>query len=131
MVTRHGARSFVFQYRNAHHVSRRWTWDDASLALSAIRTEAKKLAGDVARGQDPVADRRREREAARVAAGSTVQAICDLYLDRMEKLPPDKRLRSLDQKRDVLERLVYPHIGNRPIGGVRRGDITRMLDNAR
>ncbi len=127
MVTSTGTRSFVFQYRNKQQISRRWTWS-TDLPLLKARSEAKKIAGLVEMGKDPVAERREVRDAARQAATNTLKAVAEMYLTREGKKPVNERLRSLDQKRDVLERLIYPHLGNRPIGEIRRGDITRVLD---
>jgi hypothetical protein len=72
MVTATGARSFVFQYRNAQQISRRWTWS-TDLPLLKARREAKKMAGRVAEGKDPVAERSKEREAAREAISNTLE----------------------------------------------------------
>jgi len=65
MVTKNGARSFVYQYRNKdEHRSRRKTWavridgSNTGLTLSEAHKEAKKLAGDVEKGADPVEERR-------------------------------------------------------------------------
>src|ERR1700733_14610803 len=78
MVTRSGARSYIFQYRNAHHVSRRWTWSATDLSLDQARKEARKLAGDVAKGGDPVGEKRKKKS----AATNTLKAVCEEYLTR-------------------------------------------------
>ena len=57
VVTSNGARSFVYQYR-ANGISRRLTLD-GKLTLADARKEAKKRQGEVAKGGDPVADRRK------------------------------------------------------------------------
>jgi Arm DNA-binding domain len=70
MVTKSGARSFVYQYRNALHQGRRMTWavrfdgSSAGLTLEQARSEAKKVAGDVERGFDPLERIREERRKA-------------------------------------------------------------------
>jgi Arm DNA-binding domain len=70
MVTKNGTRSFVFQYRNALHQSRRMTWaaridgSNAGLTLDQARKEAKKVAGDVERDIDPLEEKREERRKA-------------------------------------------------------------------
>jgi integrase len=127
MVTSTGARSFVFQYRNAHQVSRRWTWDVA-LPLLIARREARKMAGRVAEGKDPVAERRVEREGSREAATNTLKAIAESYFATEREKPVKDRLRSLNKKHQTFKRNIYPHIGAKPIGEIRKSAINRMLD---
>src|SRR5207253_1357501 len=50
-------------------------------------------------------------------------AICENYLKR-----EGSKLRTLDQRKSLLRRLVYPHIGARPIAEVKRSEIVRLLD---
>ena len=69
-VMKGGARRYVFQYRNALHQSRRKTWvarikaTDTGLTLDQARREAKRVAGNVERGIDPVETAREERRVA-------------------------------------------------------------------
>ena len=85
MVTKVGARSFVYQYRSAGR-SRRMTFP-INLGLEKARREAKKALGGVAAGGDPLQERRK----AAATAENTLQAICEEYLKR-----EGKRLRSHD-----------------------------------
>jgi hypothetical protein len=62
MVTSNGARSYVVQYRNADGVSHRMTINGGR-KFSAAKTEAKKLLGKIADGGDPLADKRKQRDA--------------------------------------------------------------------
>jgi hypothetical protein len=70
VVTKAGARSYCFPYRNTLGESRRKTWkvrgggSDAGLTLEQARSEAKKAAGDVQRGVDPAKKAREERRKA-------------------------------------------------------------------
>jgi integrase len=57
------------------------------------------------------------------AAADTFQAVAEEYLKR-----EGKRLRTVEWRRTVLERLVYPAIGRRRIGEVLRLEIVRLLD---
>jgi integrase len=127
MVTATGARSFVFQYRNANQVSRRWTWDVA-LPLLIARREARKMAGRVAEGKDPVAERRDKREESREATSNTLKAIAESYFAAEREKPVEDRLRSLDKKHQTFKRNIYPHLGAKPIGEIRKSAINRMLD---
>jgi integrase len=117
MVTRNGHRSFVVQYR-AGHTSRRMTIP-AVLPLDRARKEARGRLGEVARGGDPLGERRKEA----LATKNTLRAVCEEYLAR-----DGKKLRSVDQRRAMLERIVYPKLGVRQIDDIKRSDIVRLLD---
>jgi integrase len=49
--------------------------------------------------------------------------MCEDYLAR-----EGRRLRTADHRKAILERLVYPRIGARPIADIRRSEIVRLLD---
>lgn len=117
MVTASGHKSYVVQYR-VNHQSRRMHLKDG-LTLQAARKEAKKYQGDVAKGVDPL-EQRRKVEA---ADADTFRAIAEEYLTR-----EGGRLRSVDSRRQILARLIYPKLGARPIGEIRRSDVVRLLD---
>ena len=117
MVTERGHRSWVVQYRARHH-SRRLTLDFV-LSLDAARKEAKKILGEVARGGDPVVERRKAADAERHA----LHAIIDEYFAR-----EGKKLRSADKRLGTLEKHVLPKLGTWSIYDIKRTDIQRMLD---
>jgi integrase len=117
MVTERGHRSWVVQYR-AHHHSRRLTLDFV-LSLDDARREAKKILGEVARGGDPVVERRKAADAQRHA----LRAIVDEYFAR-----EGKKLRSADKRRGTLEKHVLPKLGAWNIYDIKRTDIQRVLD---
>src|SRR5262249_46466664 len=87
-----------------------------AITLEAARVKAREWLALIAAGTDP-----KGREAARRA--DTLQAICEEYFNR-----EGKRLRSAGQQRRMLERLVYPELGKRPIDSIKRTDIIRLLD---
>jgi integrase len=118
MVTPAGHRSFVCQYR-AGHTSRRLTLDGV-LDLKIARKEAKAVLGAVARGRDPLVERRKKA----MAASNTLRSVAEQFLNR-----EGRSLRSVDQRRAVLERLVFPKLGARQIDDIKRSDIVRLLDN--
>jgi integrase len=118
MTTAAGAKSFVVQYR-ANGSSRRATID-GRLSLKAAKKQAKILQGQVATGSDPVVEKRHKAE----LATGTVRAVAELYLKR-----EGGRLRTANQRKSILERCVYPKIGTRPIGDVRRSEIVKLLDH--
>jgi integrase len=117
VVTASGHRSFVVQYR-AGGRSRRMTIDGV-LGLAAARKRARALLGDVAKDRDPLQDRR----SAISLAEDTFKSIAEAYFAR-----EGKKLRTTAERRVTLERLVYPRIGSRPIGDIRRSDIVRLID---
>jgi integrase len=118
MVTRNTERSFVVQYR-ARGRSRRLTLDAGALSLDAAKREARKHLGEIAKGGDPLTERRRES----AAASDTLRAITESYFRR-----EGKRIRTMDERRRTLERLVLPSFGARPIEDIGRADIVRLLD---
>jgi integrase len=118
MVTRNGARSYVVDYRDARRQKRRMSIK-ATLPLDQARKEAKAILGQVAKGGDPLAERRKVE----ATASDTLQSITEEYLSR-----EGKRLRSIDQRRAVFERLVYPKFGARQIADITRREIARLLD---
>jgi integrase len=118
MVTRNGARSYVVQYR-AHGRSRRLTLDASALSLDTAKREARKHLGEVAKGGDPLTERRRQS----AAASDTLRAVAEAYFRR-----EGKKIRTMDERRRTLERLVFPALGPRPIDDIGRSDIVRLLD---
>src|ERR1700730_12047399 len=53
----------------------------------------------------------------------SVSAICETYLKR-----EGGKLRTLDQRVSILKRQVYPVLGSRPIGEIKRSEIVHLLD---
>jgi integrase len=117
MVTAKGHKSFVIQYRAGKH-SRRMSLK-AGLSLTEARKEAKAILGTVARGGDPLGERRKTE----AAAGTTLKAVAEDYLEREAS-----KLRTGNQRRDILQRLVFPVLGKRQIGEIKRSEIVRVLD---
>ena len=118
MVTANGHRSYVVQYR-AGGRSRRMHLKQG-LTLRAARKEAKAILGAVAKGGDPLNERRKAKR----AESDTLRAIVEEYLTR-----EGSRLRSIGERRAALERHVLPKLGSRQIGSITRTDIVRLLDS--
>jgi integrase len=129
-VTDTGHKSYVQQYRNRQGKSRNITIKGAadgetllrSLSLDKARKEARGYIGEVVRGGDPLAARRKEKNAGK----TTLLAVVDDYFDR-----EGKKLRSAKQWRPVLERCVLPKLGNRQIEDIanKRSLIVTLLDD--
>src|SRR5262249_26957286 len=81
-------------------------------SLGAARTRATEAKALIEDGKDP-----------RAAEAEPLQGICEEYLRR-----EGKRLRSLDWRKGVLDRHVYPTLGSRPIAEIQRSEIVRLLD---
>jgi len=118
MVTERGAKSWVLQYRNGR-VSRRYTINSV-LGLENARREARAVLGQVARGHDPVLERRKASEAGR----NTLRTVCERYLVR-----EGGKLRTAAKRQANLERLVYPVLGDRQIDDIKRSDVNALLDD--
>jgi integrase len=110
-VSQSGHRSWTFHYTLDKR--RRLTFGNyPSISLSSARTRADEARAAVAAGNDP-----------RLTTTETLRDICELYLAR-----EGYKLRSAEWRRGVLERHVYPTLGQRPIAEIRRSEIVRLLD---
>jgi integrase len=113
-VFRSGTRSWMF----------RFTWDGArkwlvlgsypAIGLAHARTLADEARTAVGKGHDP-----------RMAAQPlTLHAIAEDWLTR-----EGVKLRIAEERKAVLERVVYPALGARPIAEIRRSNIVALLDD--
>jgi integrase len=117
-VTAAGHKSFVCQYR-AGKRSRRVAIK-ATLKLGEARKEARAILGAVAKGGDPLTERRK----AEASASNTLKAVADSYFVR-----EGKNLRTVKDRQATLARLVYPKMGSRQIEDIKRSEIVRLLDH--
>jgi integrase len=89
--------------------------------------DARKAAADaqhaLARGNNPAKAKVGAKIAVDAARANTLTAVCENYLKR-----EGKKLRTVDQRLSILRRLVYPRLGARPIGEIRRSEIVTLLD---
>jgi integrase len=117
VVMANGVRSYCIQYKVSGRSRRMGI--SRNLHLDAARRQARVLLGDVARGLDPLAQKRK----AATGGKNTLRAITDEFLAR-----EGKNLRSAAQRRATFERLIFPRLGQRPIADIRRSEIIRLLD---
>lgn len=124
-IARGGRKSYVCKYRvgsgraaptrrmtiGAHGSP--WTVDQA-------RTEARKLLGRVANGQDPAKDK---QEAMKQL---TVSELCDLYFDQGVAT---KKASTMATDRGRIERHIKPLLGKKKVPDVSRADIKRFLQD--
>src|SRR6516165_1453593 len=99
-----------------------------ALGLAAARTAASEIRQKVEQGIDPNGEKRAAKAAAEIAAGNTLRAVGEKYLRYEQAKPEGKRLRTIDQRRATFERLIFPVLGGRPIGEIKRGEIVKFLD---
>jgi integrase len=116
-----GAKSFAVRYR-FHGRPRKLTFP-LGVGLAAARKLASDALFEVAQDRDPAAVKQREREEKRLAAGDTLAAVCAEFFRR-----EGDEIRSSKEWQRILDRLVFPALGDRQIGDIRRKDIIRLLD---
>ena len=80
-------------------------------------TDGSKIDGDIVDGDE------RDECINIHEADNTLKAICEEYIKGN-----GKNLRSAGWREQVLERLVYPELGAKQIGDIKRSDIVRLLD---
>src|SRR5262245_93449 len=116
-----GRRRFALRYR--YDGKPRKVTLPTGLTLANARKMAADAALDLDRGIDPRQARKEARTKAAADAADTLQAICGKYLAR-----EGDKLRTKRQRERTLAKYVYPVLGERPIGSIRRGEIVRLLD---
>ena len=114
-----GHLSYAVRYR-ADGKSRKLTLP-GGLSLAA----ARKAAGDallaVTQGKDPAAAKRQHRQD---AGKGTLAAVAARYLEL-----EGPKLRSAAWRTSILDRLVLPLLGSRPVADIKRSDVVRLLDH--
>jgi integrase len=116
-----GAKSFAVRYR-FYGRPRKLTFP-LGVGLAAARKLAADALFEVAQGRDPAAAKQREKEERRLAAGDALESVCAEFFRR-----EGEKLRSSGEWQRILDRLVFPALGKRQIGDIRRKDIIRLLD---
>jgi integrase len=113
-VSRSGRKTWTFHYGPANARVRMTLGTYPATSLAAARTAADVARGNVEAGNDP---------RVRLATDGTLRSVCEQYLKR-----DGAKLRTVEWREAQLERLVYPTLGARPIGEIRRSDIAKLLD---
>jgi integrase len=112
-VSPSGERSYVLKYR--YRGAQRWFTigrHGSPWTVDGARKEARRLLGEVAKGNDPAAGKGADRQAL------TITQLCDLYL--AEGVSHKKH-------RGRIERHIKPLLGRRRVDAVNRGDIERLI----
>lgn len=127
-VTSTGVRTYVLRYAingvdRLATIGRVGDWS----ALNAVK-EARRLRQLVDRGEDPLGERHKQRQAQAEekaqADTSSVAAVCESWFKR-----EGHKLRTGDYRRHELSRLVYPRIGKTNVLTLTRAAIVNMLDD--
>src|SRR5262249_50266817 len=122
-----GAKTYILQYRagtGRRAPLRKLTIGKHGSPWTAVtaRTEAKRLLGLVASGQDPAGCRLIERKAL------TISELCDLYL---AEGATHKKMSTLRADRGRIQNHIKPLLGRKHVDKITRGDIERMLVDVR
>ena len=101
---------------------------DKGLTLAQARAAAAKALVEVEKKNDPTVAKRKAKETQQVAAANTFKTVAKSYLKHEGRKKEGERLRSLEWRRALLERLVYPALGDQPITAIKRKAVIELLD---
>jgi integrase len=121
--------SYVLMYRTREGRQRRFTIGrhGAPWTPDTARGEARRLLGEIVKGEDPAADKREARDA------MTVTELCDAYLADAEagrlltRRGQSKKASTLAIDRGRIERHFKPLLGSRAVTAVTRNDVERFM----
>jgi integrase len=118
-----GAKSWAVRYRFNGKPVKLTVGVWPAVSLHDARVAAAKAREQVAKGNDPTKARADAKVKADAAKADTLTAVCENYLRR-----EGSKLRTLDQRMSILKRQVYPVLGSRPIGEIKRSEMVHLLD---
>jgi integrase len=99
--------------------------DADHVSLADARAMAAMAAKDARNGIDPRKAKKDAKAQRALADANTFAAVAQLYLNSDKT----KALRSADQSRDKLERLIIPKIGGMPVANLKRSHYVAVLDH--
>lgn len=118
-----GRKTFILQYRQSGRTRRMSLGVFGALTPNEARELAKRYLGDVARGNDPSLDRKRER------AASSVSALADRFLKEHAAIRC-KPQTVYDYER-CIDRHIRPKLGSLRVTAVTRTDIAEFQNKLR
>src|SRR3990167_11423687 len=103
LVLPSGRKTYCIKYRNANRRQKHLKIGiHGQINAEEARTLAKKYIGDIARGEDPAAKKKENRES---------PVIKDLVQDYLERYATRKRLRSIEEDKKLLKNIILPALG--------------------
>lgn len=118
-----GRKSYLIQYRAGGRSRRRTIGQHGVLTADQARMEARKLLGDVARGENPAEDRQRKlRE-------PTIASLCDRFLD--EYAAHHCKPSTQSGYRTYINTCIRPRLGARKIGDLTRAEVVAFHHDLR
>ncbi len=108
-----------------------------AISLAAARKLAADVLLQVGRGRDPAAAKRQDKEEQQQASANTFRVVADEYFKRQCGMRIDahgnvtfnhEKMRSGPNLYATISRLVFPTLGPRPIGEIKKSDVVRLLD---
>lgn len=119
-VTPKGRKVYIVQYRPPNGRTRRYTLGKHGSPWTPVnaRTEATRLFGLIAAGEDPAEAKQTAREDVSVAE------LCDLYVQQGGRT---KKVSTRNTERMLIARHIKPLVGKRFLLSLRRADIDKMM----
>lgn len=114
-----GVRSYIIQYRQGKRSRRLTLGKHGVLTPDEARSLARQQLGQVARGEDPAAERRKRREA------PTMRDLAEDYLER--HAIPNKRPASVSGDQGMLKNYVLPKFANDQVADLTRRDFEPLI----
>jgi integrase len=118
-----GVRSWAVRYRHNGRSVKLTLAKWPAMTLADARKAAADAQHALAQGNNPAKAKQTAKIKAMEAEANTVASICAAYMKREAG-----KLRTSAQRESILRRLIYPRIGERPIGEIKRSEIVRLLD---
>lgn len=118
-----GRKSYLVQYRASGRSRRRTIGPHGVLTADQARVEAKKLLGDVARGENPAEERQRKHRE------PTMASLCDRFLTEYAA----HHCKPSTQKgyQTYINTCIRPYLGSRKIGDITRADVVAFHHDLR
>src|ERR1700730_1798674 len=118
-----GHRSWAVRYRFGGKSVKLTLGQWPAMTLLDARKAPIAAQRELGKGHDPAKAKLDAKIRTDAAKADTVTSICENYLKR-----EGGKLRTFDQRVSILKRQVYPVLGSRPIGEIRRSEIVHLLD---
>jgi integrase len=96
---------------------------DRGLSLADARVQAAVALAKVEKGIDPIGEKKTEEAKKAEAAENTLRAVAKLYMQLA-----GSKLRSERSRQSILDRLLLPGLGNKPMAEIERHDVIKVLD---